>query len=136
VASLAARTERGEHVAVWEELHRQPVAAADSAAVAELTMRRKSRRIYSPPLHQPPVTDAALIPRICHLSASDRDCRWLAERRSPMLIVVELSAPSPRLANGLRIMSNRILLVTGNAGIIQVCPDQGALSSCPVGDAI
>jgi hypothetical protein len=45
VASLAARYERGEHVAVWEELRRQPVGAADSAAVAEVTMRRVARNV-------------------------------------------------------------------------------------------
>jgi hypothetical protein len=40
VVSLAARYERGEHVAVWDELRHQLVSAADCAAVAELTMRR------------------------------------------------------------------------------------------------
>ena len=35
MVSLAARYERGEHVAVWEELRYQPVSAADAAGVAE-----------------------------------------------------------------------------------------------------
>jgi hypothetical protein len=45
VVSLAARYERGEYVAVWEELRHQPVSAADAAAVAEATMRRVARNV-------------------------------------------------------------------------------------------
>jgi hypothetical protein len=45
VVSLAARYERGEHVALWEELRHQPVSAADAAAVAEATMRRAARNV-------------------------------------------------------------------------------------------
>jgi hypothetical protein len=45
VLSLAARYERGEHVAVWEKLRHQPVSAVDAAAVAEATMRRVARNV-------------------------------------------------------------------------------------------
>jgi len=45
MVSLAARYERGEYVAVWEELRHRSVSAADSAAVAEATMQRAARNI-------------------------------------------------------------------------------------------
>lgn len=45
VVSLAARYERGEHVAVWDELRRGPVSPADAAAVAEATMQRVARNV-------------------------------------------------------------------------------------------
>ena len=45
MVSLTARYERGEYVAVWEELRHQPVSAADAAAVAEATMRRVARNV-------------------------------------------------------------------------------------------
>lgn len=45
VVSLAARYGRGEHAAVWDELRHRPVSPADSAAVAEATMRRVARNV-------------------------------------------------------------------------------------------
>jgi hypothetical protein len=45
VVSLAARYERGEHVAVWAELRHRPVTPADAAAVAAVTMRRVARNV-------------------------------------------------------------------------------------------
>ena len=45
MVSLAARYERGEHAAVWDELRDQAISPADAAAVAELTMRRVARNV-------------------------------------------------------------------------------------------